>query len=62
MLRECVAEAKTENDPIAYERLKELAEFVETMGAWYSHVRKLPASGWRKMAKMGGMIGKLVRG
>jgi DNA-binding transcriptional regulator GbsR (MarR family) len=62
VLRECVKEAKGEGDAVAYERLKEMGEFVETMSGWYGQVRKLPASGWRKMARMGGVIGRLVGG
>ncbi len=60
ILNECVKEAKSEGDAVAYDRLKELAEFVETMSGWYGHFRKLPASGWKRFAKMGGTVGKLL--
>ena len=40
----------------------ELAEFAETMTGWYSQIRRLPPGGWKQMAKMGGMVSKLVGG
>jgi len=59
VLKECVTAAKGEDDELAHRRLAELAEFAETMTGWYAQVRKLPAGGWKQMAKMGGVVGKL---
>lgn len=61
VLKECVAAAKGEGDELATRRLGELADFVESMSGWYVQLRKLPATGWRQMAKMGGAMGKLLR-
>ena len=60
VLRECVAASKGEEDELAHRRLAEMAEFVESMSAWYTQVRRLPVSGWKQFAKMGGMVGKLI--
>lgn len=60
VLKECVAASEGEGDELSHRRLAELAEFVESMSAWYTQVRRLPASGWRQFAKMGSAIGKLV--
>jgi DNA-binding transcriptional regulator GbsR (MarR family) len=59
-LKDCVAEAKHEDDELAHRRLAELAEFVETMSVWYTNVRRLPPSGWKQFAKMGAAVGKLI--
>ena len=60
VLRECVAEARKEGDAGVHQRLSELSEFVETMANWYVQVRRLPATGWRQMAKMGSAISRLI--
>jgi DNA-binding transcriptional regulator GbsR (MarR family) len=60
VLRECLEKARAEGDELATRRLAELTEFVESMSGWYEQLRKLPASGWKQMAKMGGALGKLV--
>jgi DNA-binding transcriptional regulator GbsR (MarR family) len=60
VLKECVAEAKAENDELAHRRLADLAEFVETTSHFYSQLRRLPAGGLRQLAKMGSMVTKLV--
>jgi DNA-binding transcriptional regulator GbsR (MarR family) len=60
VLKECVAAAKQEGDELAHKRLSDLADFVESMSGWYVQLRKLPPGGWKKMAKMGGMLGKIA--
>jgi DNA-binding transcriptional regulator GbsR (MarR family) len=60
ILRQCVAEAKGENDALAHKRLSELADFVESMSHWYTNVRRLPASAWKQFAKMGGAVSKIL--
>jgi DNA-binding transcriptional regulator GbsR (MarR family) len=60
VLKDCVQQAKGENDELAHRRLAELAEFVETMSTWYTNVRRLPPSGWKQFAKMGAAVGKLM--
>jgi DNA-binding transcriptional regulator GbsR (MarR family) len=59
-LKECVETARGENDELATRRLSELADFVETMATWYTQVRRLPPSGWKQLARMGGALGKLL--
>jgi DNA-binding transcriptional regulator GbsR (MarR family) len=59
-LKECVEAARGENDELATRRLSELADFVETMSTWYTQVRRLPPSGWKQLARMGGALGKLL--
>ena len=60
VLKECVAAAAEEGDDLAHKRLAELTEFVETMAAWYGQVRRLPPGGWKRLAKMGGAITKML--
>lgn len=60
VLRECVAESKSENDELAHRRLAELADFVESMAAWYTQIRRLPPGGWKQMSKMGSALLKLL--
>ena len=60
ILRQCAAEAKSENDELAQKRLAELADFVETMSDWYTQLRRLPPAGWKQFAKMGSAVTKLL--
>jgi DNA-binding transcriptional regulator GbsR (MarR family) len=60
VLRECVAEAKKEDDELAHKRLAQLADFFEYMSNCYTNVRRLPPSGWKQFAKMGAAVGKLI--
>ncbi len=60
VLRECVSGARQEGDPAVTKRLRELCEFVELMSGWYGQMRKLPPSGWKSVANMGGSVGKLL--
>ena len=44
----------------AHARIGEfLAEFVDSMTAWYGHLRKLPPTAWRKMAEDGRGAGEV---
>ena len=61
VLRECVAAAKDEGDELTHRRLVELTEFVEMAGGFYTQLRKLPPGGLKQVAKMGGMLSKLVK-
>ena len=60
LLKECVAAAKDEDDELSHKRLQELAEFLETLGDWYTQLRRLPPGGWKQLAKMGGALAKLI--
>ena len=60
ILKDCAAAAKEEGDELAQRRLAELAEFVESMSDWYAQLRKLPPSGWKQLAKMGGVLSKIT--
>ena len=62
VLRECVETAKKEGDELATRRLCELTEFVESMSSWYGQIRRMPASGWRKLAKMGSALSRVIGG
>jgi DNA-binding transcriptional regulator GbsR (MarR family) len=62
VMKECVAQAAGEDDELAHRRLAELSDFIETMGAWYTQIRRLPPGGWKQLAKMGGVIAKLTGG
>jgi DNA-binding transcriptional regulator GbsR (MarR family) len=63
MLRECIAEADTQKDKDAYtrERLQELCDFFETTSAWYTQVRKWPASALIRFVKLGDKAMKLMK-
>ena len=61
LLRECVAELeKGTADAQTRDRLSEMLEFFETAVACYEDVSRLPASQWRKLAKIGGKVQKLL--
>jgi DNA-binding transcriptional regulator GbsR (MarR family) len=62
ILKECTATARDEGDELAHRRLAELTDFVESMGGWYTQLRKLPPGGWKQLARMGGAISKLAGG
>jgi DNA-binding transcriptional regulator GbsR (MarR family) len=59
ILKECVEESRADGDELAHRRLSELTEFVETMASWYTQIRRLPAGGWKQMAKMGGAVARM---
>ncbi|HEY8666311.1 MAG TPA: MarR family transcriptional regulator [Tepidisphaeraceae bacterium] len=62
LLRECVAEAEKggEHDRHARQKLQELLDFFQTMGAWYEQLRKLPTPALIKFVKIGDKIRKLL--
>jgi len=60
ILQECIDEAKTEGDALTQKRLADLADFMESMTGWYGQIRRLPASGWRQLAKLGAAVTKLI--
>lgn len=62
-LRECVAEAERgKADPVTVERLRKLADFMETTSGWYAQLRRLPAAGLAKFFRMGARLRRLVGG
>jgi len=63
LLKECVhelEEVRSKDDIHTKERLEAMLEFFETMTSCYEEVRHMPASTMRKIAKMGGKVGKLL--
>jgi len=62
MLRECVtgAEKDKETDEYTEQKLRELAEFFETTGAWYAQIRQWPTGALTRFVKMGDKIRKLL--
>jgi DNA-binding transcriptional regulator GbsR (MarR family) len=63
MLRECIAEAGELKDKDTYtrERLQELCDFFEITTAWYTQVRKWPASALIRFVKLGDKAMKLMK-
>jgi DNA-binding transcriptional regulator GbsR (MarR family) len=63
MLRECIAEADTQRDKDAYtrERLQALCDFFEATTAWYTQIRKWPASALARFVKLGDRALKLLK-
>jgi DNA-binding transcriptional regulator GbsR (MarR family) len=63
LLRETVAETKTEgkDDEYAQEQLAKMLEFFESATECYDDVGKLSPSTLRKLMKMGGKVGALLR-
>lgn len=62
LLRECVAELEKGGAAEAQirQRLSEMLEFFETGLACYEDFSRLPVSQWRKLAKIGGKVQKLL--
>ena len=63
MLRECIAEADTQKDKDVYtrERLQALRDFFEATTAWYTQIRKWPASALARFVKLGDKALKLLK-
>jgi len=63
LLREAVADTKSEGkaDDYAREQLARMVEFFESATACYDNIGKLSPSALRKLAKMGGKVGALLR-
>ena len=62
MLRETVeelGESKTA-DPLTKQRLADMLEFFETANGCYGDIAHLPPSAWRKLAKIGSKVQKLL--
>ncbi len=62
LLRESVHELEKGGQAEAYtrDRLRDLLEFFETANACYEELRQFPPSTMRKVAKLGGKVGKLL--
>jgi len=62
MLRECVAEAEKDKDTDEYTeaKLRELADFFEITGSWYSQVRQWPTTALTKFLKLGDKLKKTL--
>ncbi len=63
MLRECIAEADAQKDKDAYtrERLQVLCDFFEATTAWYTQIRKWPASALARFVKLGDKALKVLK-
>jgi DNA-binding transcriptional regulator GbsR (MarR family) len=63
MLRECIAEADTQKDKDGYtrERLQALCDFFEATTAWYTQIRKWPASALARFVKLGDKALKILK-
>jgi DNA-binding transcriptional regulator GbsR (MarR family) len=63
MLRECIAEAETHKEENDYtrERLQALRDFFEMTTAWYTLVRRWPASAFARFVKLGDKALKMLR-
>ena len=65
VLRQCVAEAADSKEPAdahARKRLGEMLNFVETMSAWYTQMRRLPRSAFVGTARAGAKLAALFGG
>jgi DNA-binding transcriptional regulator GbsR (MarR family) len=62
VLRECVAQMKTESETPATvrERLTGQLEFLETVTSWYDSIRTLPRKTLLKMMRLGSRIAKVI--
>lgn len=62
VLRECIVEAEKdkETDEYTEQRLRELAGFFETTGAWYQQIRNWPTATIVKFVKLGDKVAKLL--
>jgi DNA-binding transcriptional regulator GbsR (MarR family) len=62
VLRDCILEADKDKNTDEYtaKRLHELANFFETMSAWYGHVRQWPTAILVKFVKLGDGVCKLL--
>ena len=61
-LRECVASASKDPkiDPVAFARLQEMQNFVESVNRWYEQMLRVPKSQLTALIKMGDKIVKLL--
>lgn len=62
VLRQLVTSAKEsgEKDAHTHQRLAEMLNFFESIGAWYSHVRRLPTGSVIKFIRMGDSLRQLL--
>jgi DNA-binding transcriptional regulator GbsR (MarR family) len=62
VLRECVAQFKTESETpaIVRERLIGQLEFLETVTSWYDSIKTLPRKTLLKMMRLGHRIAKVI--
>lgn len=62
LLRECISEAETDDktDEYTKQKLRELAEFFQTMGACYQQTRQIPTAALAGMLKAGEKVQKLL--
>jgi DNA-binding transcriptional regulator GbsR (MarR family) len=61
LLRECVNEAeRMKAEAYTRERLTDLLEFFETMGAWFEQIRKAPKGAILKFVKLGDKVFKTL--
>ena len=62
ILKECLSEAKAakHKDDVTIERLEELHDFFNSIGSWYTQLRKWPNKAFVKFAKIGDKILKAL--
>ena len=62
LLRECVAEAKTEQETPQQvkERIESMLEFLEELSGWYEQVRSIPRPTLLKLMRMGARVAKMA--
>ena len=62
ILRECLEELEKNGTEDAYTKksLAEMLDFFETALACYKDISRLPSNSWRKLAKVGGKVQKLL--
>ena len=62
LLRECIAEAEKDKgtDEYTEQKLRELADFFDTMTAWYGQIRQWPTGAVTRFIKTGDKIRKLL--
>ena len=60
VLRQCAAESEKAKDAATHQRLAEMRDFFEAMGAWYEQVDQLPTPAVIKFIKLGDKVRKLL--
>jgi len=60
VLQECVAEAESEQDLHARQRMTELLGFFELAVSWFDQVRRMPRRTLTRFARMGNRVARLL--
>lgn len=59
-LRQCLLDAKEDENPEVVERIQNMANFLEVVSNWYDDMRKLSPSTLIKLIKLGAKVGRFV--